>query len=60
MNNQINPKELHCQLYCKASAEVNQSVADDLRKEDKSLQDLLGKDDNDTQEAPKDNTERSN
>lgn len=59
MNNQIKPTELHCQLYCKASAEVSKSVIDDLHKEDKSLAEILGEETNDSQETTKNNTECS-
>lgn len=34
-------KQLECELDCKASASLNQSILEDLNKEDGSLEELL-------------------
>lgn len=38
-------KQLECELKCKATAGLNQSVAEDFKKKDRKLQDLLNDDD---------------
>lgn len=48
-------KQLDCELHCKASASLNESVAQDLQLKDRSLKELL-----DGQDADKDDSEDSN
>lgn len=37
-------KQLDCQLECKASASLLESVAEDMEKEDRNLEELLNED----------------
>lgn len=37
--------KIDCQLNCKATAELNDSVLEDLKKEDKCLSGILGEED---------------
>jgi hypothetical protein len=41
-------KQLDCQLNCKATAELKNSVAEDMLKEDRNLSDLLGEEEHDS------------
>jgi hypothetical protein len=50
-NNQNDPKQLDCSLKCKATATLNQSIQNDLKKEDASLKELLENGTKDTSEA---------
>ena len=47
-------KQLECSLYCKASAELQKDVEQDLSKADGNLKDLLGK--QDEQQATEDDS----
>jgi len=38
------PKQLECQLKCKATASCEKSVSEDLEMEDKPLSGLIGQD----------------
>lgn len=40
-NNMNDKKQLECQLDCKASASLKQSIVQDLKKEDGSIEELL-------------------
>lgn len=46
-------KQLECELKCKATGGLNQSVAEDFKKKDRNLQDLLN--DEDEKQEHKDN-----
>lgn len=52
MNNNANePKQLDCTLHCKATANLESDVANDLNIKDKSLAELLeGKESDDTED----------
>jgi hypothetical protein len=50
-NNQNDPKQLDCNLQCKATADVKKSVEKDMEKEDASLKDLLENGNKDTSET---------
>lgn len=52
------PTRVESELSCKATAELNQSVVEDLRKADGSLKDLLqeDKDESEHQDIEKPNT----
>jgi len=50
-------KQLECQLNCKATAKLEESIAEDMRKGDGCLKELIqGKEEN---EETKDDTETS-
>lgn len=58
-SNPNDPQELECQLRAKAAAALQESIIQDLECEDKSLAELIGKDD-DENEATKDNPDTGN
>jgi|688.fasta_scaffold00123_12 hypothetical protein len=59
MNNQNNPIKLHCQLHCKASVKASESALRDLVKEDRPMEEVLGKEQDDSTETTKDDTQDS-
>jgi len=56
-NNPNEPKQLHCELRCSATANFKLDVAQDMYQEDKRLAELLA---GETEDEAKDDTEPSN
>ena len=56
-NNPNEPKQLHCELRCSATANFKLDVAQDMYQEDKRLAELLA---GETEDETKDDTELNN
>ena len=50
-NNKEKCDKIECELHCKATAELNSQIVDELLVEDKSLSELLGKKADEEREA---------
>lgn len=58
-NNQNDPKQLDCVLYCKSSAALNKEIEEELKIKDKSIGALLGEQKDEDNEETKDNSKNS-
>jgi len=50
-NNKDKRDKIECELHCKATAELNSQIVDELLAEDKSLSELLGKKEDEERET---------
>ena len=46
-------KQLHCELHCRATAHLQESIMTDLKSEDKSLGELIDENGTSTQDIEK-------